>query len=75
MAKHPVEGRLYRHECYRKRKKEIAEAHTIATTDTIKSAQKMGLPESEVVGVQEKMQRKLHLALHELDRQCLSSSK
>ena len=68
MAKHPVEKRPYSQEYYRKRRKEIAEAHNIASNHAINPGQKMGLPESEVVGVQEEMQRKLQVALHGLDR-------
>ena len=68
MAKHPVEGQPYYQECYRELRKEIAEAHNIVSSHTIKNAQNLDLAESEVVGIQEEMQRKLQVALHGLDR-------
>ena len=74
MAKYPVEGRPYCQECHQKQRKEIAEAYTIVRTHAIKRAQKMGLPESEIVGIQEEIQRKFQVALHELDRQCRGNS-
>ena len=47
----------------------------MVTAHAIKSAEKMGLTASEVVGIQEEMQRKLQVALHELVRECLGNGK
>ena len=41
----------------------------------IKGAQKIGLSEAEVVGIQVELQRKLREALYNLDRQCLGDDK
>ena len=74
MANHPVEERPHCQECCRKRRKEIAEAYNKVSTHTIKRVEKVGLHESEVVGIQGQMQRKLQVALYELDGQCLDNS-
>ena len=75
MEKVPVEERPYCQECYHKRRANLTRAHTTVGAHVVKGAQKIGLSEAEVVGIQVELQRKLREALYNLDRQCLGDSK
>ena len=75
MGKDPVEERPYCQECYHKRRAKLTRAHTTVGAHVVKGAQKIGLSEAEVFGIQVELQRKLREALYDLDRQCLGDSK